>query len=67
MYLDDIEDDLNSGVTRADEQTMPSTADYGDMNIDEQPDDDNEEAVDKYLNVELIMKTWLLTTNAADL
>jgi hypothetical protein len=55
MYLDDIDDDLNSGVTRADEQTTPSTADYGDMNIDERPDDDDKEAVDKYLNVELIM------------
>jgi hypothetical protein len=55
MYLDDVDDNLNSGVTRADDQTTPSTADYGDMNTDERPDDEDEDAVDKYLNVELIM------------
>jgi hypothetical protein len=33
----------------------PSPDEYGDMNIDERPEDDDEEAIDKYLNVELIM------------
>jgi hypothetical protein len=69
LYLQDIEDDLNSGVLREDDEiarrdevrndskldTTPSSEDYGDMHTDERPEDDNEEAVDKYLNIELIM------------
>jgi hypothetical protein len=57
MYLDDIDDDVNPGVCRADEEydTTPSAEDYGDMHADERPEDDDEEAIDKYLNVELIM------------
>ena len=35
MYLDDIDNDLNSGVTHPDDQMTPSTMDYGDMNIKE--------------------------------
>ena len=42
-------------VARADEDQMPSHEDYGDMHVDERPEDDDEEAMDKYLNVELIM------------
>ena len=34
---------------------MTSAADYGDMHIVKRPKDDNEEATDKYLNVELKM------------
>ena len=33
----------------------PSPDKYGDMNIDEWPEDDDEDVIDKYLNVELIM------------
>jgi hypothetical protein len=54
MYLDDIEDDGNSGVIHMDENT-PSPEDYGDMNTEDRPEDDEQEAIDKYLNVELIM------------
>jgi hypothetical protein len=56
LYLQDIKDDYNSGV-RHDDDTTPPQADYGDMNTEERPKDDDEEAVDKYLNVELIMNT----------
>ena len=55
MYLDDIDNDENPGVVYADENQTPSHEDYGDMHVDERPEDDDEEAVDKYLNVELIM------------
>jgi hypothetical protein len=56
MYLDDINDDENPGVIHVDEDhNMPSAADYRDMHVDEGPEDDNEEAIDKYLNVELTM------------
>ena len=33
----------------------PSTDEYSDTNIDKWPEDNDEEAIDKYLNVELIM------------
>jgi hypothetical protein len=55
MYLDDVEDDTHIGVTHGEEQNTPSLEDYGDMHTEEWPDDDDEEAVDKYLNAELIM------------
>jgi hypothetical protein len=54
MYLDDINDDMNPGVICKDDQNTPSPEDYKDMHTDERPEDDDEEAVDKYLNVELI-------------
>jgi hypothetical protein len=55
-YLDDIEDeDLNPGVVRTIDANMPSTENYGDMLIEERPEEDDEEAMDKYLNIELIM------------
>ena len=56
MCLDDIDNDANPGVIHADEDHItPSAEDYGDMHTDERPEDDDEEAIDKYLNVELIM------------
>jgi hypothetical protein len=56
FYLQqDIDDDLNSGVRHEEDETTPSSEDYGDMHTDERPEDDDKEAVDKYLNVELIM------------
>lgn len=58
MYLDDVEDDdvyPNPGVTHKDD-TTPTAKEYGDMISNEWPKDDDEEAIDKYLNVELILK-----------
>jgi hypothetical protein len=55
MYLEDIDYDMNPGVTRADDINTPSPEDYDDMNTEERPEEDDEEAIDKYLNVELIM------------
>jgi hypothetical protein len=55
MYLDDIDDDENPGVTYMNDANTPSPDEYGDMNTDERPEDDDEEVIDKYLNVELIM------------
>ena len=67
MYLDDINDDVNPGVVRAYEEeydTMPSAEDYGDMHANERPEYDDEEAIDKYLNVELKMNMGTMTSDA---
>ena len=51
MYLDDVDDDKvypNPGVA-------PTSEEYDDMIVDKWPEDDDEEAIDKYLNVELIL------------
>ena len=55
MYLDDVKDDKNPGVVHVDDGNTPSPEDYGDMHTEDRPEDDNQEAIDKYLNVELIM------------
>jgi hypothetical protein len=56
MYLNNIDDDENPGVVRNDkESNTPSEEDYGDMHTNQRPEDDDEEAIDNYLNVELIM------------
>jgi hypothetical protein len=57
MYLDDIDNDMNPhpGVTCEDDRNTSSKLDYGDMLTDKRSDDEDKEAVDKYLNVELIM------------
>ena len=55
MYLEDIDDDENAGIAHGDEDTTPTAEDYDDMHTDERPDADDEEAIDKYLNVELIL------------
>ena len=57
MYLNDIDDDETPGVAYMHDANTPSPDEYGDMNIDEWPEDDDEEAIDKYLNVKLIMNT----------
>jgi hypothetical protein len=55
-YLEDIEyEDLNPGVIRTVETNTPSAEDYGDMLVKDRPEEDDEEAVDKYLNVKLVM------------
>jgi hypothetical protein len=79
LYLQDIDDDLNSGVRREDDETtsrdevrndfkldtMPrSSEDYGDMHTNERPEDDDEEAVDKYVNMERII--WVQMMNDAE-
>ena len=38
-----------------DERNIPNDDEYGDMLVDERPDDDEEEMIDKYLGMELIM------------
>ena len=53
-YLEDIEIDENPGV-KVEGGVVPSDEDYGDMPVGERPEDDDEEAIDQYLNMELIM------------
>ena len=55
MYLEDIEDDNHLGICHANDLNTPTATEYDDMHTDDRPDDDDEEAVNKYLNVELIM------------
>ena len=55
MYLDDIDNDENPGVAYMHDEHTPSSEEYGNMNMDEWPEDDDEEAINKYLNIELIM------------
>jgi hypothetical protein len=55
MYLDDIKNDENPGVAYMSDGCTPSPEEYDDMDMDERPEDDDEEAIDKYLNVELLM------------
>ena len=60
LYLQGIlDDDLNSGVRHEKDKTtrsMPSSSkDNGNMHTNERPEDNDDEAVDKYLNVELII------------
>ena len=55
MYLKDIKDDNHLGICHTNNLNTPTAAEYNDMHTDDRPDDDDEEAIDKYLNVELIM------------
>jgi hypothetical protein len=56
LYLQDIDDDLHSGIRRDEDKTTLTPEDYGDMHTDNRTDDDDdEEAVDNHLNVELIV------------
>ena len=55
MFLDDVDLDDNPGIQYGDAGHTPNADEYGDMNIEARPDDDDEEAIDKYLNVELIL------------
>jgi hypothetical protein len=57
MYLDDVEvDDRNAnlGIQHGDDMT-PTAEEYGDMIVDERPDDDDEDVIDNYLNAELLL------------
>ena len=52
LYLDDEEGE-NTGVTTG---TIPTDEEYGDMSLDEErPEEDDEQAYDKYVGAELIM------------
>ena len=53
-FLEDIEIDDSGGVT-TEHGVAPDDEEYGDMLRGEQPEDDDEEAIDCYLNMELIM------------
>ena len=53
-FLEDIEIDDSGGVT-TEHGVTPDNEEYGDMLRGERPEDDNEEAIDCYLNMELIM------------
>ena len=55
MYLEDIDDDDNPGIHHGDYMNTPTKNKYDDMTLKTRPDDDDEEAIHKYLNVELIM------------
>ena len=55
MYLEDVDDDDNPDIHCRDDLNTPTNNEYDDMILEARPEDDNEEAVDKYLNVELIM------------
>ena len=54
-YLDDIKDDQENPGIVSDRGITPTDEDYGDMITGERPKAEDEEAVDKYLNVELIL------------
>ena len=51
---EDVEVDDHTGV-QIDGGITPMDEEYGDMLVSERPEDDNEEAIDQYLNMELIM------------
>lgn len=46
---------LPEELDNRDESNIPSDAEYGDMLVDERPEEDDEEAIDKYLGMELMM------------
>ena len=57
LYLDDIPNthDEHLGIRREEDLTTPTDEDYDDMLIPDRPEADNKEAIDNYLNAELIM------------
>jgi hypothetical protein len=56
MYIEDIEDLMESHSGAIHEETnTPSDEDYGENFPSEQPEDDDEEAINKYLNAGLIL------------
>ena len=53
LYIEDIKvEDGNAGIRGG---VTPNDAEYGDMHTEEQPEDDEEEAIDHYLNMEITM------------
>jgi hypothetical protein len=55
MFLDNIKDDENPGIACMSNEYTPSPEEYNNMNVDERPEDDDEDAIDNYLNVELLL------------
>ena len=55
MYLEDIKEENYLGIRHTNDLNTLTATEYDDMHTDDRPDDDDEEAIDKYLNVELIM------------
>ena len=41
LCLQDIDNDVKSGVQYEEDRTTPNPEDYGDMHTDERPEDDN--------------------------
>ena len=60
-YLDDIKENQENPGVVLDRGITPTDEDYGDMITGERPEADDEEAVDKYFNVELILNVGLAT------
>ena len=58
-YLDDVNDDHENPGVVSDQGITPTDDDYGDMITGERAEADDEEAVDKYLNVDLILDVGL--------
>ena len=59
-FLEDIDDNNLFGSMAYNKLlgtggVTPTMEEYGDMVFKERPEDDNEEAIDKYLNMELIL------------
>ena len=54
-YLDDIKDNQENPGVVSDQGITTTDVDYGDMITGERPEADDEEAVDKYSNIELIL------------
>lgn len=46
---------LPEEIDNRDEKNIPSDQEYGDMLFGERPEDDDEDAIDKYIGMELIM------------
>ena len=44
-YLEDVEIDENPGIHHGDGENTPTANDYGDMNFENRPDDNKEEAM----------------------
>ena len=57
--MNDINDDHENPGVVSDRGITPTDQDYGDMITRELPEADDEEAKDKYLNVELILDVGL--------
>ena len=55
MYLEGIKDDNHLCIHHANDLNTLTAMEYDDMHTDDRPDDDEEEAINKYLNIELIM------------
>ena len=51
---------LPAELDNRDESKIPSDDEYGDMLVDERPEDDDEDAIDKYICMELVRLVFML-------